>query len=239
MNGRFGYGRDFGADLFLCSEWVSWKQNNAGHGLKSRIAIRVAPFCSAAISRLPQWIIKANWNYILPLKDMERHTVADVFKRVSYSHFRHRLLMLGSVEIECKRAGNMGHYLDPWSVSEYQRVTSDFNRTFRSIGSISHLTKLILHDRELSMIYPQRSNADYAQADLTPHRGFFNPMNLTRKVFGFFGGLVGIGLASFAHCALLYRGWRWSDRKWLIIGIPGWGLAAVAIWHGASLLLNP
>ena len=63
--------------------------------------------------------------------------------------------------------------------------------------TLFHLIKLPTHRIELAVVDYQRSNTDHSQSDLTPHRSFFNPVNLPRKFLGFLLALIQFPLPSF------------------------------------------
>ena len=96
------------------------------------------------------------------------------------------------------------------------------------------------HYPQLSTIDEQGEDAYNSQNNLTSKIGFFQPMQLLSQFIGFGYGLIGVLIAGISHFGLLFGDRRgWSARRRLIIGIPGWILAAYLIWHAGAILLLP
>ena len=110
----------------------------------------------------------------------------------------------------------------------------------KSIGLCAralNLFELPFHDAKLAVVNIQSAEANQSQSNLAPQCGVVNPVNIFRKACGICWLLIGVIVAALSHYSLLYRGWDWLGWRRLI-GVPGWGLAACLIWHGASVLLG-
>lgn len=112
----------------------------------------------------------------------------------------------------------------PRPIASNQSVMRCYSRVFSGISRFSHLL-------QLAIVNKQSKNADNPKADLAPECGVLYPMRLFRKSLGIFLTVIGAGVASLSHWLILY------ERKY-ILGIAGWLVAAVFIWHGGSLLLS-
>lgn len=66
-----------------------------------------------------------------------------------------------------------------------------------------------------------------------------NPMDFSGRTLGAILLVIGISCAFVAHYALLWKVGSWRLNKRLVIGIPGWGVASVFLWHGFTLLMSP
>lgn len=110
------------------------------------------------------------------------------------------------------------------------------------IGSVSpivpHLIQLTLHDGELALVNDKRRDANDGKNQLSKRVSFFQPVKFFGKLLYFGVLLLGITLAAIGHFALLF-GDRvgWGFRRVLCVGVTGWILAVILIWHGASVLL--
>src|ERR1035437_7195271 len=103
-----------------------------------------------------------------------------------------------------------------------------------SSGTLN-LFELTAHDVELTMINIKSTEANQPKPNLAPQCGVVNPVNIFRKALSVCWILVGVIVAVLSQYALLYRGWE-RLGWWRIFGVPGWGLAAWLMWHGANLI---
>ena len=98
-----------------------------------------------------------------------------------------------------------------------------------------NLFELPFHNVKLAVVNIQSAEANQSQSDLAPQSGVVNPVNVFRKSCGICWLLIGVIMAALSQYVLLYQGWDWL--RWRrVFGIPGWGVAAWFIWHGAGLL---
>jgi hypothetical protein len=106
-----------------------------------------------------------------------------------------------------------------------------YDRILSGFCSLSHLAQLTPVDED-------GCNSYYAEAKLEPKGSVMDRMKFFHRFSGCLFFLVGFGFAAIGHYPLYYQWGIWSWRKRLMIGISGWSLAIVFIWHGASILLN-
>lgn len=64
-------------------------------------------------------------------------------------------------------------------------------------------------------------------------------MDSPRRLLGIFFLFIGAACGLVSHYALLWKVGYWVLPKRLAIGIPGWGIASIFLWHGFTLLMIP
>lgn len=83
---------------------------------------------------------------------------------------------------------------------------------------------------------PKRTETNEGEDQIRIEGSVMNPVHISRQVIGIAFFIAGLGCAWFAHYALLWKVHSWILGKRLAIGVPGWSLAVVFLWHGISLL---
>ena len=101
-----------------------------------------------------------------------------------------------------------------------------------------HLIQLPLHHLELSVVYPQSTNANERQNNVYQEGQLFKHSEFSRQftgcVFVSFAFIMGV----FGHFSFFYSGLRWKLRKRLMLGFTGWLIAVLLAIHGFSLNLS-
>jgi hypothetical protein len=98
----------------------------------------------------------------------------------------------------------------------------------RSLGGFPHFVKL-------AVVNTSNDDGGYQEKPVYDNKSQFS---LLYKIIGLLLFVAGTIFGLYSHYALLYSGLDREWRKRLAIGIPGWILAACAVWHATSILLG-
>jgi hypothetical protein len=103
---------------------------------------------------------------------------------------------------------------------------------FGRSGSLPHLFQLAeVNQRDYSIQdYGGRAN---------PNEPTFATPNILFNLYGFIIFVAGSAIGVPSHFVLLYSRWSyWRLWKRLTLGIGGWSIAIILVWHGAGILLG-
>jgi hypothetical protein len=97
----------------------------------------------------------------------------------------------------------------------------------------------LFHLAQLSIINYCDDYIGNEQRGVDSNQPVLASLNVLLKFRGFIFFVIGAVLGLFSHFTLLWSRWR-HMRLWkrLTIGIGGWSVAVVLIWHGATLVLG-
>ena len=128
--------------------------------------------------------------------------------------------------------------LKPRTFVYFQGVLRCFSSTFGGIGSILGSLIRFTHFVQLCSVNPQSYDTHDDQSYIDSNLGRFHPSNFSKFV-AYIVFVVGVCIAFFSHCALLWSGWRhWPLFNRLATGIIGWSVAVFLISHSIKVLLG-